>query len=227
MRLGTPVSLTRRSRQRPARRSWRATGTHAPATRRAVDMTAKRPQTGAVEFGVRQTMSGVRDASLADAHTIATIQVNGWLAAYRGLVPDALLDELSVAKAAEKVEAAFRSGRGHVLVAQDRQGVVRGFCWSLPARDGSLATHAVEMVALYVDPLALRQGFGRSLLEATCERAAAQRASRVVLWVFRQNLPARRFYTALGFTPDGSEKTTTRWGGVPLDEIRYARALGV
>src|SRR5580700_8633486 len=44
---------------------------------------------------VAETML-VRSATLADAPTIAAIQVASWQAAHRGIMPDALLNNLSV-----------------------------------------------------------------------------------------------------------------------------------
>ena len=38
----------------------------------------------------------IRPATEADARTIAEIHVAGWVAAYRGMVPDELLASLSV-----------------------------------------------------------------------------------------------------------------------------------
>jgi hypothetical protein len=43
----------------------------------------------------------IRAATISDAYGIAEIQVAGWQAAYRGLMPDSLLDGLSVPKREE------------------------------------------------------------------------------------------------------------------------------
>src|SRR6266446_8954283 len=48
------------------------------------------------ELGLSVTSMPVRTARLEDARQIAEVHVSSWRAAYRGIVPDALLDSLSV-----------------------------------------------------------------------------------------------------------------------------------
>jgi hypothetical protein len=45
------------------------------------------------------------------------------------------------------------------------------------------------------------------------------------LWVIAENARARAFYEALEFVADGSTKTSSHWGGVPIREVRYLRRL--
>ena len=70
-----------------------------------------------------------------------------------------------------------------VLVA-DTDGEIVGF----------IATHGNMVEHLYVRPDRLRQGVGSALLE----RAKEQLPSGFRLWVFQENVPARRFYERHG-----------------------------
>ena len=167
----------------------------------------------------------VREATTADAAGIAAVQVRGWLATYRGLMPDAFLAEQNVEEATTRVTQSLTARRGDVLVATTGDRTVVGFCWMTRARDADLSEDVVEIVAIYVDPNHFRQGLGRELASAACALAVRQQGRRVVLWVFRENAGARAFYAAQGFSEDGTRKTTSRWGGVPLEEVRYAREL--
>ena len=47
-------------------------------------------------------MVALRDATPDDAHAIATVHVASWQVAYRGFMPDAVLDGLSVDDRARK-----------------------------------------------------------------------------------------------------------------------------
>src|SRR5258708_35048119 len=48
------------------------------------------------ELGLSVTSMPVRTARFEDARQIAEVHVSSWQAAYRGIVPDTLLDSLSV-----------------------------------------------------------------------------------------------------------------------------------
>ena len=52
---------------------------------------------------------------------------------------------------------------------------------------------------------------------------SARGFGRIVLWVFEGNDSARRFYEAMGYTPDGATKIIEV--GAPLPAIRYSRRL--
>ena len=47
------------------------------------------------------TQTHVRRATPEDARAISEVQIAGWRHAYRGIVPDAMLDELDVEAGAE------------------------------------------------------------------------------------------------------------------------------
>ncbi|SFE01122.1 Acetyltransferase (GNAT) family protein [Actinacidiphila alni] len=65
---------------------------------------------------------------------------------------------------------------------------------------------------------------GRALTAAACARAAELGHGRLLLWVLADNARGRRFYARAGFAPDGAE-TVHECDGVPLREVRYARAV--
>jgi len=81
---------------------------------------------------------------------------------------------------------------------------------------------AFELWGVYVDPLMKRTGVGRALA-AFCETEARARGkSEITLLVLRDNAPARAFYEALGFAPDGKEQFLDALGAV---ETRYRKRL--
>ena len=160
----------------------------------------------------------VRPAVPADVEAIAAIHIAAWRAAYRGHMPDAYLDSLSLEQRRAMWSGVLaRPGPGQLAVADT------GFCYYGPTRDkeGGVA----EIYALYVRPDAWRQGTGRALCEHAQRHAATLELHTMTLWVLKGNDGARRFYERLGYAADGSERTNTRLIGTPLHEMRYRKAL--
>lgn len=165
----------------------------------------------------------IRPAGIGDAEGIATVHVAAWRAAYRGIVPDAELDGLSVAERAGWWAGllAEPAGDGFTLVAVSGEAV-DGFCSiAAPSRDADREPGEAEVAALYVDPAGWRGGTGRTLLEHAAGRLAAGPWRTLGLWVYRDNAAGRAFYRALGFRADGTLASDD--GGAP--EVRLRRDL--
>jgi ribosomal protein S18 acetylase RimI-like enzyme len=177
----------------------------------------------------------VRLATLDDAPAIARVHVVAWQAAYRGMMPDSLLDSLSVAERESGWRQRLAAGVAEarpiwVVVEEAVEGLVlTGFCATGPPRDVDLAGDAAageigEIYAINLDPAAWGRGHGRALFEHAVADLGRRGCVAVVLWVVADNARARRFYEAAGMQPDGREQTTQR-GGAPLHEVRYRMAL--
>src|SRR5699024_6567525 len=110
----------------------------------------------------------VRTAEPADAAQIADVHVRTWQHAYRGLMPDALLDALDPAARAARWERILAGedvgGRGTNNVAVV-DGRVVGFSTSGAARDDEAPT-PLELFAIYVDPASHGTGVATPLLDA-------------------------------------------------------------
>lgn len=157
----------------------------------------------------------IRKAVLSDAHAVATVHVRSWQHAYKGLVPDSVLDDLSIEQRRSMWERAIPSSDVWVALADDE---IVGFATVGPSREPDAAN---ELYAIYLLPSAWGTGLARPLAEA-----ALGDKQDVALWVFRDNPRARRFYERLGFVADGQEKTETM-GSAELAEVRYRRAVAV
>jgi ribosomal protein S18 acetylase RimI-like enzyme len=167
----------------------------------------------------------VRHAVEVDATAIAGIHVRGWRAAYRGLVPDTLLDGLSVERRERGwrglIAAAGGSSATHV---GEVDGHVAGFCSVVaPTRDDGAPPWTAEIAALYVEPGRWRRGVGAALLERALADLAGDGWRRATLWVLEHNEPAIAFYGRFGFAPDGARKDDAT---LEATEVRMVRALG-
>jgi GNAT superfamily N-acetyltransferase len=162
----------------------------------------------------------VRSATPDDAAAIAQAHVLSWRTAYRGLLSDHILDQLSIERRTEFWHGVIE-GRGddRVWVAEVG-GVVEGFASTGPARDVDLATGAGELYAIYLRPEAWSIGAGRAMLDVAAADLAARGFSLLVLWVLTDNARGRRFYEAAGWRPDGASRMLD-FDGTPIEEIRY------
>jgi ribosomal protein S18 acetylase RimI-like enzyme len=153
-------------------------------------------------------MVELRRAVPDDAAAIACVHVRTWQVAYRGLIPDEVLDDLSVEQREEMWRGAL-SGEGGAAVYVALEGpAVVGFCAvSAPSRDDDAEDGVAELTAIYVDPDVWRAGVGRALMDAAFADLRADDWHRVTLWVLAENQPARDFYARFGFAPDGADRT--------------------
>jgi hypothetical protein len=119
----------------------------------------------------------IRAARVADAPQIAVVHVRSWQAAYRGLLPQAYLDELEPAQRVgqwERSLAKADNARNGVLAA-DNGGMLLGFVGYSPSRDD--------------------------------DRLAETGFVQVTPWALDSSVQARRFYEIARWHADGVEKT--------------------
>lgn len=143
----------------------------------------------------------------------AYVHWKSWQESYRGIVDDGYLDRMTLAQTEEK---AFR-WRDNILVAKDGDRVV-GFAGYGPSRGEE---GVGEIFALYVLEEYQRRGIGYALMREALSRLEGCRG--VVLWAFKENAKALRFYDRVGFRPDGEEKELVL--GTPVKGIRMAMEM--
>lgn len=165
-----------------------------------------------------------REVRPEDASALARIPVQAWRAAYRGLMPSEFLDGLSAAEAEARWTRAFAAGQPSAVVFEQDQELV-ATCQFGPSRDPDADPDIAEVIALNVHPDHWRGGFGSQLMAFTLDRLREQGFAAATLWVLRDNTRARRFYEALGFGLDGTERSTSELIGSPLHEVRYRISL--
>jgi len=157
-----------------------------------------------------------------DAEGITRVHVESWRSAYRGLVPDRLLDQVDMSARTERWRGILGQDNGSVLVVED-DVQIRGFCHIRRPEDTDVDAETTgEIVALYVDPGVWRKGYGRVLCDGALEELSKRGFSEAILWVFEENAPARRFYEAAGFVFDSMNRKHPRLG---LNMVRYRREL--
>jgi GNAT superfamily N-acetyltransferase len=164
----------------------------------------------------------IRRATIQDSRVIAEIGVAGWQAAYRAILPGEFLASLSVdaREVAWRMRLASEEGDSAPSWIAARHGRAIAYLSSGPPRDEDVTPPAAEVYAIYVLPDAWRSGAGRALMAAALDRWGADPATTMVLWVLEANSPARQFYQAMGWRPDGARQLI-ELGGVKVREVRY------
>jgi GNAT superfamily N-acetyltransferase len=161
----------------------------------------------------------IRPAVPADAAAIAQLRIDVWRTTYRGIMPDAYLDAMSLSDSAAFWERILSSGSpaASVYVASDA-GRIIGFAAANRREPPKLGFDA-ELSAIYLAADRKRQGIGRRLVAAV---AAAQRergATGMITWIIAKNQDARAFYERLG--AELLIEQPFQWDGLDLIEVGY------
>jgi len=134
---------------------------------------------------------------------MACVNVRCWQETYRGLMPDAMLDDPAFLAARERFWSAAltdeRYRENRVAVA-DRDDELIGIAMSGPPLD-TAATGARQLYVLYVYAAHHGTGVGPRLLEAVVDPEES-----VALWVATPNPRAEAFYRKRGFVADGASQ---------------------
>lgn len=169
----------------------------------------------------------VRAARLDDAPSIARVHVATWRTAYRGLLPESFLAALAEDQYTERWRRGIADPASRVFVVEDDTGVV-GFASGGRERAGENG-YGGELYAIYVLDRAQRRGHGRELVRAVVGVLREMRFTDMIVWVLRDNAPAREFYERLGGAYVRTQPITigsvllqeVSYGWRSLDEVRY------
>lgn len=169
----------------------------------------------------------VRPATVDDAQGLAVCHIESWREAYRGLVPDHLLDAFDTTRSTQQwtriitelpnatnnSTAAAQRRTLLVAVADKPQTAIPasvrpgprgteilGFAHAGPPRDHPRVADR-ELYALYLRAARYGTGIAQELM-----RAILLPDTDTALWVFEENPRARSFYRKFGFAADGARR---------------------
>src|SRR4029453_366619 len=127
------------------------------------------------------------------------VSLSSWRDAYAGILPDAMLVNMSDVRhaAAWQQELNARDKHSDTLVTEEDDGVF-GLVTVGPARRVSRSQlEGGEIYRLYVAPERQGEGAGKMLLMASFDWLIARDVDAVIVWVLAEN-PSRFFYEAMG-----------------------------
>jgi GNAT superfamily N-acetyltransferase len=145
----------------------------------------------------------VRPARVPDAGQMARVHVRCWQETYRGLMPDAVLDDPGLPAARERMWTGALTGeryRQNRVAVAERDDELVGIAMSGPPEDVT-AAWTRQLYVLYVYAADHGTGAGRALLQAVIDSAES-----AALWVADPNPRAQAFYRKHGFAADGTAR---------------------
>lgn len=164
----------------------------------------------------------IRQASLEDAYEYAACHVSSWQSAYKSIIPDEVLDNLSIEQRAERFKQNFNEREDnsrYCAICGDR---IVGLLGIGKSRDED-KPDAGEVYGIYLIEEFWGKGYGRDMMNYAVDTLKGVGYNEVILWVLEENSRARRFYEKCNFVFDGTKKEIVI--GKPLIEIRYALNL--
>lgn len=141
----------------------------------------------------------IREATAVDAVGIARVHVDSWRTAYRGIIPDDILDGLTY----EQRQQMWAKNLGDpvsqefVYVAEDETGQIVGFASGGPSWVKEEPLYTGELFAIYLLDAYRGKGLGQRLFYQVVARLQQMDLNSMLIWVLAEN-PARRFYEKLG-----------------------------
>jgi GNAT superfamily N-acetyltransferase len=159
----------------------------------------------------------IRPARVQDIRQMARVHVRCWQETYRGLMPDAVLDDPGFPAARERMWTCALTSeryRQNCVAVAERDDELVGIAMSGPPEDVTAAWMR-QLYVLYVCASDHGTGAGRALLEAVI--ASAEPAA---LWVADPNPRAQAFYRKHDFAADGTARLKDG-----VREIRMVRGV--
>lgn len=161
-------------------------------------------------------------ATKGDAEEMGFVHVESWQKAYRGIIPDKIIDSFTPEKQVRifKEAIATRPEEYYLFNADGRSA---GIALLHRSHEANAAETEGEIYAIYFHPdfwgtPATHKGF------QFCFARLAERGFRKInIWVLEDNIRARKFYEKYGFRFDGTKQHIDL--GKPLVEIRYSKSV--
>jgi GNAT superfamily N-acetyltransferase len=167
----------------------------------------------------------VRPATARDAKAIAEIHVATLQAAYKDLMPEDYLNQMTVEKRQAYWREAIEYSEPQLLVATDGDQLV-GFVGYDRSRDAKTRSTVGEIWAIYVAPAHWGQGVGLALWDGARDGLKDEGCTQVTMWVLLRNERALQFCEhAAGFKREMPTLKTVDFGTLKLEEIRLKRAI--
>lgn len=161
----------------------------------------------------------IRRANIGDENVLAYIQTESWKSAFCDILDSEELEKRTnllyvqemykrvLSNSAINIYIEFVDGNPHCIAG-----------WS--KNDCNLGDSVAELICIHSLQSGWRQGFGSAMMNYVLNDIKEQGYTQVVLWVFEQNVSARRFYEKHGF--QFANQTKNLRGAL---EMRYCKPL--
>ena len=161
----------------------------------------------------------IEKVKLGDESVLAYIQTESWKAGFKGILdPDTLTKCTNINKATAMYKRLLTQniGNGYILKVDDKPHCI---AWWDTARDKDMVGYA-ELICIHSLSDNWRKGYGSNMMNTALTDIKNAGYSKVMLWVFEENIRARKFYEKHGFVTKGKIKP-----GINPIEICYEKSL--
>lgn len=161
----------------------------------------------------------IRKVQQGDELNLAYIQTESWKAAFQDILSAEILQQatdLTHATAMYKQLLDENIGNGYILEVDSQPHCI---AWWDKARDNDMSDYA-ELICIHSLQDNWRKGCGTQMMNRIMDDMKAAGYDKVMLWVFTNNVRARKFYESCGFATYGKVKPCFE-----TEEICYERKL--
>lgn len=162
----------------------------------------------------------VRQMLSTDSKRVAQIHTLSWQHAYKGVVPQAFLDDIDVDKRESNWRSGIEKDPSLIRLVAVAENNILGFVCGLHNRDKNINEIDGELWAIYVDPDRSNDEVGTTLFESFKNELMKSNIFTMNVWVLEENLSARSFYEKVGGKLSSHTKEI-EIGGKKLKEISY------
>ncbi len=159
-------------------------------------------------------------AGMADMEDMVKIHCAAWRQAYEGIISDDFIERKNRSRRDKWQNILKGENKKHYLVKENGKAV--GMV-SIDLPRGEAEPGVYEVFGLYILPEYSRMGYGSAIMTWVENTIRTMGYEKISLWVLEPNLPARRFYEKLGFSPDGTEMLS--YYDKPIKLLRYVKCL--
>jgi len=159
----------------------------------------------------------IRKALTLDSYNIAKLIVSGWQTAYKGLIDDKFLYNMSVEIMAKnwKANIATQNADNNIYVYEKNDQILGIIRFGKP--DDTSSNYNAEIHVLYVEPTLKRNGIGTKLFEFATDKFIKNKTTNIIIWCLKGNIPSIKFYEKMGGQIIASRKAVIN--NIELEEV--------
>ncbi len=164
----------------------------------------------------------IRQSKLSDIESIAEIKVTGFQNAYRGIVDDKYLEDMSISEQINNLNKSY--SLENIFVAE-KDNEILGFCRICDYDKAVYEDEEIdcEIREIYVKPDLKRMGIGNKLFNYALHHFKQKGKKKLYLGCFRDNYNSRKFYEKMGGVSWNENKILI--GGKPYQIVSYVYIL--
>jgi GNAT superfamily N-acetyltransferase len=143
-----------------------------------------------------------------NAHDYVLCHIACWRCAYKGIIPDAYFTKMEseIAERTKQLRKALTDQEDtyHFYYAESEGQMVGRLIFGKSRDNDKL--DAGEILAIYLLEEYWGKGYGQQMMDFALGELKSMGYREVIIWVFKENYRARRFYEKINFVFDGTEK---------------------